>query len=99
MEVERVQRRIFAIAILVILLSLPFALSACSKVETAEAVQKSRFSVEEAGYADYATIKFFVVTDSETKRQWLYIRDTSYGKPSIHVEPLDCTSQSDRNEG
>lgn len=89
MEVERVQRRIFAIAILVILLSLSFALSACSKVETAEAAQESRFSFEGAGYADYGNIKLFVVTDSETKRQWLYIRDTSYGKPSIHVEPLD----------
>ena len=86
------------LALLVLMLSTVFAITGCSTTETAEARCGSRLSVEYVGCDDSGHATFFVVTDPETSRQWLYVRDTTYGNTSVDIEPL-CETVASDNEG
>ena len=101
MEVKDVLARwlnLLPLALLVLMLSTVFTITGCSTTETAEARCGSRLSVEYVGCDDSGHATFFVVTDPETSRQWLYVRDTTYGKTSIDIEPL-CETVTSDNEG
>ncbi len=84
--------------ILMLTLLATYVLTGCSTTETAEARCGSRLSVEYVGCDDSGHATFFVVTDPETSRQWLYVRDTTYGNTSVDIEPL-CEMVASDNEG
>ena len=72
------------------LLLLTLALCGCTcgvaGCARAEAEQESRFRIEMV--ARFNSGDAYVLTDTETGKQWLYVRDTTYDHLSIDVEPM-----------
>lgn len=76
---------------MLVLLAIAIAVSGCSASQpVAEAaVASTRFTmgfVENVDGAKNVTVS--VLRDSETGREWLYVRDTTFGNTSIDIEPM-----------
>lgn len=74
---------------MLVLLAIAVAVSGCSKETVAYGASPSgRFSIESVDGVDGAkNVTVFVLRDSETGREWLYVRDTTFGT-SIDIEPM-----------
>ena len=84
--IDRAAYAVIVIASVIGLLALMLAGCAASEVQ-AETPQ--RFSIEKAAYNYSESVKVFVIRDSETGDEWLFVEDTSFGNTSIDVEPLE----------
>lgn len=88
----RIKRLMFAVLISLALCGCTCALAGCSdRQAVAEtAVATARFSMDFVENVDGArNVTVSVLTDMETGKQWLYVRDTTFGKTSIDIEPMD----------
>lgn len=77
---------------MLVLLAIAVVISGCSvsQSEADAAERPARFSMECVERVDGdACVTVSVLHDSETGRRWLYVRDTTYGKLSIYVEPIE----------
>lgn len=81
---------------MLVLLAIAVAVSGCSasQPEAEAAVASTRFTmdfVEDVDGAKNVTVS--VLTDRETGRQWLFVRDTTFGNTSIDIEPMDWSEE------
>lgn len=76
---------------MIVLLAIAIAVSGCSVSQpVAEAaVASTRFTIGFVENVDGAkNVTVSVLRDSETGREWLYVRDTTFGNTSIDIEPM-----------
>lgn len=75
-----------------VLLAIAVVVSGCSASQpiAEAAVASTRFSMECVENVDGAkNVTVSVLTDRETGRQWLFVRDTTFGNTSIDIEQMD----------
>ena len=85
----------FSLMAMFVLLLIAVVVSGCSKKAVAyDASPSGRFSLESVESVDGArNVDVSVLRDSETGREWLYVRDTTFGKTSIDIEPMDWSEE------